>query len=287
LTVGTFIAFMAYQMRFLPPLQALMGMYANLVAVRVSLHRVAQILDEPIEVKEAPSAQPLAVVRGDVEFDDVTLSFDRGVSVLENCSFSVRAGEILAIVGPSGSGKSTIADLLLRLLDPDRGVIRIDGHDLPTLRLEDLRRRVALVDQEPAILHATIAENIRYARPDATDDQVRDAARAAALDRFIDTLPQRYETVVGERGMALSAGERQRLATARAFLTDPSILVLDEPTAALDPLAERQIADGYEAVMRGRTVIVITHRAELARRADRVVALDGARLANADSVAVR
>jgi ATP-binding cassette subfamily B protein len=287
LTVGTFIAFMAYQMQFLPPLQALMGMYANLATVRVSLHRVAQILDEPIEVREAPSPRPLPVVRGDVEFDDVTFSFDRGAPVLENCSFSVRAGATLAIVGPSGSGKSTIADLLLRLLDPDRGVIRIDGQDLRTLRLEDLRRRVALVDQEPTILHATIAENIRYARPEATDAEVRDAARAAALDRFVETLPQRYETVVGERGMALSAGERQRLATARAFLTNPSILVLDEPTAALDPLAERQVAEGYEAVMRGRTVIVITHRAELAGRADRIVALDGARLASPDSVAVR
>jgi len=273
ITVGTFVAFMAYQMRFLPPLQALMGMYANLATVRVSLRRVSQILDEPIEIQESAAALSLPAVRGDVEFDDVTLSFDRGGPVLEHLSFAVRAGEVLAIVGPSGSGKSTIADLLLRLLDPDSGVVRIDGRDLRTVRLEDLRRRVALVDQEPTMLHATIGENIRYARPDASDAEVREAARQAAIDRFVEGLPQKYDTVVGERGMALSAGERQRIAMARAFLTDPSILILDEPTAALDPATEGQVADGYEAVMRGRTVIVITHRAELARRADRIVSI--------------
>jgi ATP-binding cassette subfamily B protein len=246
--------------------------------VRVSLHRVSEILDEPIEIQEPAAAQPLAAVRGDVAFEDVTLSFDRGGPVLEHVSFSVRAGEVLAIVGPSGSGKSTIADLLLRLLDPDSGVVRIDGHDLRTVCLEDLRRRVALVDQEPTILHATIAENIRYARPDASDGDVAEAARRAAIDRFIETLPQRYDTVVGERGMALSAGERQRIALARAFLTNPSILILDEPTAALDPATEDRVASGYEAVMGGRTVIVITHRAELARRANRVFSMSGVRL---------
>jgi ATP-binding cassette subfamily B protein len=273
ISVGTFVAFMAYQMQFLPPVQALMGMYANLATVRVSLRRVSEILDEPVEIREPAVALPLRDVRGDIAFDDVTLSFDRGGPVLDRLSFEARAGEVLAIVGPSGSGKSTIADLLLRLLDPNSGVVRIDGRDLRSVRLEDLRQRVALVDQEPTMLHATIGENIRYARPDATDAEVRDAARRAAIDRFIDRLPQQYDTVVGERGMALSAGERQRIATARAFLTNPSILILDEPTAALDPTTEGQVADGYETVMRGRTVIVITHRAELARRADRVISL--------------
>jgi ATP-binding cassette subfamily B protein len=278
ITVGTFVAFMAYQMRFLPPLQALMGMYANLATVRVSLRRVSQILDEPVDVQEAAAPAALTTVRGDIAFEDVTLSFDRGAPALEQLSFTVRAGEVLAIVGPSGSGKSTIADLLLRLLDPDRGVVRIDGHDLRAVRLEDLRRHVALVDQEPSILHATIAENIRYACPEATDADVTAAVHQAALDDFVARLPQGLATVVGERGTALSAGERQRIAVARAFLTNPSILILDEPTAALDPESERQIADGYEAVMRGRTTIVITHRAELARRADRVLEIDGTRL---------
>ncbi|HEV3141801.1 MAG TPA: ATP-binding cassette domain-containing protein, partial [Vicinamibacterales bacterium] len=183
-------------------------------------------------------------------------------------------GEVVAIVGPSGSGKSTVADLLLRLLDPDDGVVTIDGRDLRSMRLGDLRRAVALVDQEPCILHATIAENIRYARPEATDGEVIEAARRAALDRFVETLPRKYDTVVGERGHALSVGERQRLAAARAFLTNPAVLVLDEPTSALDAVAERQLAAGYESLMAGRTTIVITHRSELAERADRVVSLE-------------
>ena len=278
ITVGTFVAFMALQMRVMPPLQALMGMYANLATVRVSLRRVSEVLDEPIEVQQAPAALPPAVVRGHVEFDEVTVSFDRGAPVLERVSFEVRAGEMLALVGPSGSGKSTIADLVLRLIDPDHGHVRIDGRDVRDWPLGELRRRVALVEQEPCLLHATIAENIRYARPDATDGEVREAARSAALDAFVERLPHQYDTIVGERGMAFSAGERQRVAIARAFLANPTILILDEPSSALDPHSERLVADGFETVMRGRTTIVITHRLELARRADRVLELDGSRV---------
>jgi ATP-binding cassette subfamily B protein len=288
MTMGTFVAFMAYQMRLLPPLQALMTMYANLATVRVSLNRVSQILDEPIEVVERADARGLQTVHGAIAFEDVTLTFNRGAPVLEHVSFTIAPGEVVAIVGSSGSGKSTIADLLLRLLDPDSGGIFLDGHNLRELGLADLRRHIALVDQEPTILHATIGENIRYARPAASDREVIDAARKAALDRFVDSLPQRYETVVGERGMALSAGERQRIATARAFLMDPAVLILDEPTAALDPMTERRLVDGYEDVMRGRTTIVITHRREVARRADRIIAVEGGRtIEEAESAARR
>jgi len=278
ITVGTFVAFMALQMRVMPPLQALMGMYANLATVRVSLRRVSEILDEPVEVQERDRAASVATVAGDVEFDNVTLSFSRGAPVLERVSFVVRRSETLAIVGPSGSGKSTIADLLLRLIDPDEGRVLIDGRDVRDWPLADLRRSVALVEQEPCLLHATVAENIRYARPEASDAEVREAARRAALAAFIERLPQQFETIVGERGMALSAGERQRIAIARAFLVNPAILILDEPSAALDPESERRIAEGYEEVMRGRTTIVITHRPELARRANRVLTLSGARI---------
>ena len=285
LSLGTFVAFMAYQMRFLSPLQALMGVYTNLATARVSLRRVSEILDAPIDVQECPAPLALASVRGDVTFEEVTLSFDRGAPVITDVSFEARAGDVLAIVGPSGSGKSTIADLLVRLLDPDSGIVRLDGHDLRTVRLHDLRRHIAIVDQEPCILHASIAENIRYAKPDATDDEVRSAAREAALEPFIARLPQGLDTIVGERGSALSAGERQRIATARAFLADPRVLILDEATAALDPIAEQQIIRGYERVMQSRTTIVITHRLELALRADRILVLDGSQIVDHGSPA--
>lgn len=278
LTLGTLVAFMAYQLRLFAPVQALMGLYASFATVRVSLGRVHEILDVEPEVVEPPGAAALPAVRGELALDDVTLSFDRGAPVLEHVSLKAPAGACLAIVGPSGGGKSTIADLLLRFLDPDAGAVRLDGRDLRTLRLRDLRARVALVEQEPAVFHASIAENIRYARPEATGGEVRAAAEAAGLAGLLARLPEGCATVVGERGAALSAGERQRLALARALLADPSVLVLDEPTAALDPESEQQVADGFGKVMRGRTTVVITHRAALARRADRVAVLDGARV---------
>ena len=278
LTLGTLVAFMAYQLRLFSPVQALMGLYASLATVRVSLGRVHEILDVEPEVVEPPSPSAMPAVRGELALDDVTVSFDRGAPVLERVTLRVPAGACLAIVGPSGGGKSTVADLALRFLDPDAGTVRLDGRDLRTLRLRDLRAHVGLVEQEPAVFHASIADNIRYARPDATDEEVRSAAARAGLARFVAALPDGYGTVVGERGAALSAGERQRLAVARALLAAPSVLVLDEPTAALDPESEQQVAEGFEAVMRGRTTILITHRAALARRADRVAVLDGARV---------
>jgi ATP-binding cassette subfamily B protein len=278
ITVGTFVAFMACQMRVMPPLQALMGMYTNLATVRVSLRRVSEILDEPIEVQDRADARPLDVVSGHIAFDNVTVSYGRGGPVLDRVSFEVRAGETLAIVGPSGSGKSTIADLLLRLLDPDAGAVRLDGHDLRAVALRDVRRHIAVVEQEPCLFHASIADNIRYARPSAGDDEIAEAGRQAALGPFIDRLPDGYRTIVGERGATLSAGERQRIAIARALITDPAVLILDEPSSALDPAAERYVAESYERAMRGRTTIVITHRLELAARADRVLELEGARL---------
>jgi ATP-binding cassette subfamily B protein len=275
---GTFIAFLSYAMRLFPPIQALMGLYTNLATARVSLERVGQIFDTAPEVVEAPDAISLPQVRGDVDFEEVSLSFDRSGPVLDRVSFSVRAGETLAIVGSSGSGKSTIADLLLRLLEPDGGVVRLDGHDVRAVRLLDLRRQVVLVEQEPFVFHTSIAENLRYSCPDASDRDLEEAARAAGIDGFIRNLPQQYETQVGERGMALSAGERQRIALARAFLADPAVLVLDEPTASLDPVSERQVIAGYEAIMQGRTTILISHRLELASQADRVIVLDGAKI---------
>jgi ATP-binding cassette subfamily B protein len=285
LTLGAFTAFLAYQMRLFPPVQALMGLYASFATARVSLARVNEIFDTAPEVSETPAAIPLPAVRGLVEFDRVTFSFDRGSPVLDDVSFSLPAGQTLAIVGPSGSGKSTIADLLLRLLDPDSGSVRLDGHDLRGLRLADLRAHIALVDQEPFIFHASVAENLRYARPDASESQIERAARAAGIHDFIASLPQGYETQLGERGATLSAGERQRVAIARAFLADPAVLVLDEPTSSLDPVSESQVIAGYRAVMTGRTTILISHRRDLAAQADRVIVLDRARIVEAGAPA--
>ncbi len=278
ITMGTLVAFVAYQMRLVSPIQAFMALYTSLATARVSLKRVHEILDTPFEVDEEPDAVGLREVRGDVSFDDVVFTHDRGDAVLDGVSLTLQAGERVAIVGRSGEGKSTIADLLVRHLDPQHGCIRLDRNDIKHVRLTDLRRWIAVVDQEPFVFHASIADNIRYARPDAVTSDVLDAARMAGLGELLARLPDGLNTIVGERGRALSAGERQRVAIARALLSDPAVLVLDEATSALDPATEAHVLAGYDAVMRNRTTIIITHRLELARRADRVVVLQGGRI---------
>jgi ABC-type multidrug transport system fused ATPase/permease subunit len=229
-------------------------------------------------VEEAANATPLPAARGELAFEAVSFAFEPGRPVLDGVTLAIRAGERVAIVGRSGEGKSTIGDLLVRQLDVDAGRILLDDHDLRQVRLADLRRHVVVVDQDPFMFHASIVENIRYARPDATDAEVAGAARAAGLEPLLSRLPNGGATSVGERGRALSAGERQRVAMARAFLADPAVLVLDEATGSLDPATEAEVVAGYEALMRGRTTVVITHRLELARRADRVVVLDRGRM---------
>ena len=278
MSVGTLVAFLAYQMRLLSPIQALMGLYTGLATVRVSLRRVEELFAEKVEVADGGTA--LGRARGAIAFAGVSFAFDRQ-ALLEDTSFAIAPGETVAIVGPSGAGKSTIADLLVRLFDPDAGSITLDGIELRALRLEDMRRSVVLVDQEPFFFHATIAENLRYLKPEAAEAEIRAAAAAAGIAEFVDTLPRGYATVMGEEGVAFSTGERQRLALARALLADPAVLVLDEPSAALDAESEQRILAGYREKMQGRTVIVITHRAELARAADRVLRLEGARVTEA------
>jgi ATP-binding cassette subfamily B protein len=278
MTLGTLAAFMAYQARVVAPVQALMGLYGALATARVSWTRVAALLDAPPEVVDPPGAIELKEVRGLVEFDGVSLSHGRGGAVLEGVSFRAAPGAVVAIAGASGSGKSTIADLLVRLLDPDAGAVRLDGHDLRSLRLADVRRHIQIVDQDPVLFHATIEENVRYVNPAATAADVGRALDGAGLARFVSTLPGGLGTIVGDRGLALSAGERQRLVLARSFLAAPSVLVLDEPSAALDPTAEREVIAGFRQIMRGRTVIVISHRLDVIRAADTVVVIDGARV---------
>jgi ATP-binding cassette subfamily B protein len=255
-----------------------MGLYASLATAKVSWLRVLEILDAKIDVVEAPGAKAIENPQGEIEFEAVSLGTDRQSRVLDEVSFIARSGQTIALVGGSGVGKSTIAYLATRLLDPDAGVVRFDGQDVRTLTLESVRRHVVLVEQEPTLLHATVEENIRYVRPGATTEDVRNAAEAAGIARFIQGLPDGYATIVGERGLAVSAGERQRIALARAFLADPAVLVMDEPTAALDAIAQRQIIEGSRAVMSGRTTLLITHRREVAMAADHVVVLEGARV---------
>ena len=276
LTTGSLVALMSYHLRLLSPVQNLMTLYSNLVSGGVSLSRVWELFDTRAEVIDQPGAKPFSNFRGEIEFDRV--SFGYGVdAVLENVSFRVAPGTICAILGPSGAGKSTLADLLVRFYDPDAGAIRIDGQDLRNLPLADLRRAVVLVDQAPYLFHASVRENIAYARPEATGDEIANAAEAACIHERIISLPDGYDTVIAERGQTLSAGERQRIALARALLANPKVLVLDEPTSALDEANERAIADMLVHAADGRTAILITHRPSLARIAHQTIFLDPAK----------
>jgi ATP-binding cassette subfamily B protein len=277
-SLGTFVAFMAYQVRLLSPVQGLMGIYANLASARASLVRVHALLDTPPEVTEAADPVHLDRVSGAIRLEDVRFGFGRGRAVLDDVTLEILPGQVVALVGASGSGKSTVGDLLLRHLDPEEGRVLLDGTDLRTLSLESLRGHVGVVDQDPFIFHASIGQNVRYACPGADDARVWQALAAAGLAQLVREMPEGLDTPVGERGKELSTGERQRLAIARTFLANPSVLVLDEATGALDPASEAEVLHGYEVLMRGRTTLVITHRLDLARRADRVVVLHDGRI---------
>ena len=277
MSIGTLVAFMAYHMRLLSPVQNLMGLTSGLASARVSLGRIFELFDTPAEVRQGPNALPLGAVRHSIRLDGVSIRHDRA-PVLEDVWLDIPAGSFCAILGPSGVGKSTLADLMVRYLDPDQGRVLIDGRDIRDLSLADLRRRVILVDQSPYLFNATIAENIAYAAPDATGREIEQAGKSAGLDELIARLPHGYETKTGERGLALSAGERQRIALARALLRRPSVLILDEPTSALDSETEKLVAANLRTAMRGRTLIVITHRPALAEIADGVITIQNGRV---------
>lgn len=277
MTIGTLVAFMAYHTRLLSPVQNMMGLSANLASARVSVRRIFEILDTPPDVIERPDALALSPIRDRIVLENVMLRHDRE-GILKGVSCEIEAGTFCAILGPSGAGKSTIADLLVRFLDPDSGRITADGADLREFRLDDLRREIVLVDQTPHLFNSSIAENISYSRPDAPRGEIEAAGRQAGLDEMIQRLPQGYDTKTGERGLALSAGERQRIALARALLRNPSVLILDEPTSALDAETESLVAQNLRQSLRGRTVIVITHRPALAEIADTVLHLRDGRI---------
>jgi ATP-binding cassette, subfamily B, bacterial len=284
LTIGSLVAIMSYHLRLLSPVQNLMSLYSNLVSGGVSLSRVWELFETRAEIVDQPGAKPFPNARGEIVFDRVSFGYG-GDAVLNDLSFRVAPGTICAVLGPSGVGKSTLADLLVRFYDPDAGSIRIDGRDLRSLPLADLRRAVLLVDQAPYLFHASVRENIAYARPEATDDEIVSAAQAASIHERILALPGGYGAIIAERGQTLSAGERQRIALARALLANPKVLVLDEPTSALDEANERAIADTLVRVAEGRTAILITHRASLARIAHQTIFLDQAKAPALEAIA--
>jgi ATP-binding cassette subfamily B protein len=275
ITIGTLVAFLAYHMRLLSPIQTLMGTTSGLASARVSLGRIFELFDTPPEICQAADPIPLTGVSQSIRLENVSIAYDRA-PVLSNVNFEIPSGIFCAILGPSGAGKSTLADLLVRYLDPDSGRILLDGVDLTRLTLADLRREVILVDQSPYLFNASIAENIAFARPDATRAAIEAAARAAGLGEFIERLPQGYDTKTGERGLAVSAGERQRIALARALLRRPSVLILDEPTSALDERTEQAVALGLRTALPESTLIVITHRPALAAIADATITIEDA-----------
>ncbi|WP_062347325.1 ABC transporter ATP-binding protein [Novosphingobium sp. CCH12-A3] len=273
MTVGALVAFITYHGRLLAPVQALMGLTASLATARVALARIFELFDTAPEVTEAEKPWPLPLVALEIRLEGVTMHHGRE-RVLRDATLAIPAGSLTAIIGASGAGKSTLADLLVRFLDPVAGSVTIDGTDLRELSLTDLRARVLLVDQAPFLFNASIAQNIAFARPDATSDDIAAAASAAGLDPLIARLPEGLATRTGERGLALSAGERHRIAIARALLRQPDVLILDEPTAALDEETERLVALGLRRALPHATLIVITHKPALAEMADHVIRLE-------------
>jgi ATP-binding cassette subfamily B protein len=260
------------------PLETLSNKFVEVQSALASAERTFTLLDRSPDVTERPDARPLGRALGAVEFKNVTFSFAPDRPALSAISFAVPQGSRVGIVGPTGSGKSTLVSLMIRFYDPDGGQILLDGVDLRDVKLADLRSQFAIMLQEAILFSATIAQNIGYAKPGATQDQIVAAAKAASAHEFITKLPQGYDTQVGERGMMLSGGERQRISLARAFLRDAPILVLDEPTSSVDVGTEEQIMAATEELMRGRTTFMIAHRLGTLKDCDTILRIRDGRL---------
>jgi ABC-type multidrug transport system fused ATPase/permease subunit len=273
-SLGTLVAFLSYIISFYDPLQRLTEVDNVFQQAIAAGERIFELLDEVSEIQDAPSAIALDMVEGDVVFDNVYFRYGDGDEVLHDVAFRMAPSEVVALVGPSGAGKTSIANLLCRFYDPIHGRILVDGHDLRSVQIESLREHVAVVLQDTFLFNTTVRENLLYGKPDASEEEMVAAAKAAYAHEFIQQLPQGYDTEIGERGVKLSGGQKHRLALARAILADPRILILDEATSSVDAEAEYLIQQALDEVMKGRTSLVIAHRLSTIRNADKIIALE-------------
>jgi subfamily B ATP-binding cassette protein MsbA len=283
LTGGQLISFLIYGISVAGSLGAMVGLYTSLQEALGATKRVFQLLDTPQDIQDSPNARAIERTEGRISFDNVHFSYDERQEVLHDIDLEIAPGEIIALVGPSGAGKSTIFNLIPRFYDPTEGCVRLDGQDLRELTQASLRGQIGIVPQEVLLFSGTIYENIRYGRLDATREEIVEAAQAANAHDFIMTLPDGYETVVGERGVRLSGGQRQRVSIARAILKNPPILLLDEATSSLDSESESLVQEALGRLMQERTTVIIAHRLSTTRVAHRIVVLDDGRIAEIGS----
>ncbi|MCP3911488.1 MAG: ABC transporter ATP-binding protein [Actinomycetia bacterium] len=274
LEVGELVSFVLFLTAFFAPIQQLVNLYNQYQAGQAAMAKLRDLFDTDPEVPDAPDAVELPLLDGQIEFRYVSFGYDPGELVLADVDLRIEAGETFALVGPTGAGKSTVAKLVSRFYDPTSGEVLLDGHDLRSVTQRSLRRQLGVVPQEPFLFHGTIRDNVAFSDPDATDEVVLGACRAVGIDDLVDRLPLGLDTPTHERGSSLSSGERQLLALARAFLSRPRVLILDEATSNLDLLSEQRIEQALDVLLEGRTAIVIAHRLATAMRADRIAVID-------------
>jgi ATP-binding cassette subfamily B protein len=277
-TIGTVVALAALLPRLFRPVTQLVNVNIAVLSSLALFERIFEYLDLQADIEDRPGAVPLTDVRGGVEFRNVDFSYTKGQPVLRDVSFTVPPGRFAALVGATGAGKTTIANLVPRFYDVDAGQVLIDGHDVRDVTQESVGRSIGIVNQEPYLFHTSLRDNLRYARPDATDEEVEAAARAANIHDFIVGLPDGYDSLVGDRGYRLSGGEKQRVAIARALLKDPAILILDEATSSVDSVTERSIQEALERLIHGRTVLAIAHRLSTVLAADVILVVEAGRV---------
>ena len=283
MTLGDFTMVNAYLIQLFVPLNALGFVYREIRQSLVNVERLFGLLEDEPAIKDAPNAKSLAIPSGQVQFKDVHFSYNAERPILKGIDLTIPAGHTVAVVGTSGAGKSTLARLLFRFFDVDRGSICIDGQDIRQVTQDSLRTAIGIVPQDTVLFNDTLYNNLAYGRPDASEAEVHHAAQQAHLADFIQSLPQGYATQVGERGLKLSGGEKQRVAIARVLLKNPPILILDEATSSLDSISEQAILDALNAVSRQRTTLVIAHRLSTVRDADRIVVMDQGRIVESGS----